>query len=629
MEFGTQSQEFPLDLGSFDLADFVNVNGSGQELGDIFNAPAQGNTHTQSHQGHQGQQQLPGREVQQYATSQGQPLPHYPAQGHAQQQHQSHLQHQQQRHDQHQQSLSEPVSHMWPLGSQQQPATTANLSLGPAITPAILKERLEQHMKIQQLQALQTQILQQQIEMLRASQDPRRDVQYQGLPTPAASSELLPTAMPADVLSMSPMVLQGMLMNSAANCNSASTDNMLSRTDLQNMQQQQLTMSAPPALAFTQTSPAITEYELLSPITSPWLSGTPGVPPGPSHQTSHGIAPGQQSQHAKRSRRNSDAEDSGARKRQNSSATGARPMLHTAAISSPSKRKTPPTRNVTQRRSSLAHVPTDAQMLPPPPKDAPMSSSSSVASVETPHGYSVSPNIAPVTPSDIMGLRSLRPGLVPPSETGRPKRSTAKSRTLPPEGSSRKSGNTPLLASQTPRPILPSGGTPILGPIAGQPQPQVRKSSHKVAEQRRRDSMKVSYDELRLLLPQIPVVNADDGDRDEPLLPGAMPPRGPPRGDSDGPNRAVSKLALLRSGNEFIRELNWKMDRRDEEIDRLRGEVERLRTMMQEMGIQDTVPPEEQLDLTRDVDSGWEEVRKVRKAALRAAMGDDEFDDDE
>jgi len=157
----------------------------------------------------------------------------------------------------------------------------------------------------------------------------------------------------------------------------------------------------------------------------------------------------------------------------------------------------------------------------------------------------------------------------------------------------------------------------------------VRKSSHKVAEQRRRDSMKLSYDDLRLLLPPIPVA-ADDATRDEPLLPGAMPPRGPPRGDGDGPNRAVSKLALLRSGNEYIRELKWKMDRRDEEVGRLRDEVGRLRRLFDKMGVRDEEEEGmEPIDLARDLDEGWEEVRRARRAAVRAAMGDDEYDDDD
>ena len=128
--------------------------------------------------------------------------------------------------------------------------------------------------------------------------------------------------------------------------------------------------------------------------------------------------------------------------------------------------------------------------------------------------------------------------------------------------------------------------------------PQVRKSSHKAAEQKRRDSLKTSFDDLRLLLPPIPLPS-DEGFPDEPILPGAMPPRGPPKGSADGPNRGVSKLQLLRCGNEFIKVLKGRIDRRDDEIERLRREVQRLRLVSGDDG---AVEGEEPIDLTKDLD---------------------------
>lgn len=122
-----------------------------------------------------------------------------------------------------------------------------------------------------------------------------------------------------------------------------------------------------------------------------------------------------------------------------------------------------------------------------------------------------------------------------------------------------------------------------------------RKTSHKAAEQKRRDSLKTSFDELRLLLPPVPLLPEDGAD--EPPLPGSMPPRGPPKGDADGPNRGVSKLALLRCGIGYIRELKDMVERRDKEIDVLRDEVRRLRIALGEDG-------GEGLDLERDVDEG-------------------------
>lgn len=101
----------------------------------------------------------------------------------------------------------------------------------------------------------------------------------------------------------------------------------------------------------------------------------------------------------------------------------------------------------------------------------------------------------------------------------------------------------------------------------------IKKASHKDAEQKRRDSLKTSFDDLRLLLPPIPL-SSEEGSL-EPLLPGAMPPRGPPR-PGGGPNTSVSKLQLLRYGNDYIRVLKGRVERRDGEIEKLRAEVQRL-----------------------------------------------------
>ncbi|KAJ3742638.1 hypothetical protein DFH05DRAFT_1536429 [Lentinula detonsa] len=129
-----------------------------------------------------------------------------------------------------------------------------------------------------------------------------------------------------------------------------------------------------------------------------------------------------------------------------------------------------------------------------------------------------------------------------------------------------------------------------------------RKTSHKAAEQKRRDSLKTTFDDLRGLLPPIPLPT--DGDSksggaaavdDETgigfmalakasLLPGALPPRGPPKA-GEGPNKGVSKLQLLVCGNEYIRVLKGRVDRRDEEVEKLRREVRRLRSKLEESGL--------------------------------------------
>jgi hypothetical protein len=132
------------------------------------------------------------------------------------------------------------------------------------------------------------------------------------------------------------------------------------------------------------------------------------------------------------------------------------------------------------------------------------------------------------------------------------------------------------------------------------PSPVLRKSSHKAAEQKRRDSLKTSFDDLRTLLPPIPLPT-EEGYPDEPILPGAMPPRGPPRGNTDGPNRGISKLQLLRCGNDYIRLLKEKISRRDSEISLLRSEVRRLRGFISEDVWREDA---DDIDLDRDVDYG-------------------------
>ncbi|KIK68681.1 hypothetical protein GYMLUDRAFT_237695 [Collybiopsis luxurians FD-317 M1] len=128
-----------------------------------------------------------------------------------------------------------------------------------------------------------------------------------------------------------------------------------------------------------------------------------------------------------------------------------------------------------------------------------------------------------------------------------------------------------------------------------------RKTSHKAAEQKRRDSLKTTFDDLRGLLPPIPLPTDDKsnsaggvGDGTEldfiavakaSMLPGALPPRGPPKAGGEGPNKAVSKLQLLICGNEYIRALKGRVERRDEEVERLRSEVRRLRAKLKESGL--------------------------------------------
>ncbi len=159
-----------------------------------------------------------------------------------------------------------------------------------------------------------------------------------------------------------------------------------------------------------------------------------------------------------------------------------------------------------------------------------------------------------------------------------------------------------------------------------QPGMVVRKTSHKAAEQKRRDSLKTSFDDLRILLPPIPLPS-EEGFPDEPLLPGAMPPRGPPKGNTEGPNRGVSKLQLLRCGNEFIKVLKGRIERRDDEIVRLRQEVRRLR----EVAGEEAVEPgqgQEMLDLERDLDACEISTGRIFGRARASSITEGDGDED-
>ncbi|KAG8747200.1 hypothetical protein FRC10_001816 [Ceratobasidium sp. 414] len=140
--------------------------------------------------------------------------------------------------------------------------------------------------------------------------------------------------------------------------------------------------------------------------------------------------------------------------------------------------------------------------------------------------------------------------------------------------------------------------------------PDGRKTSHKAAEQKRRDSLKAGFDDLRLLLPPITLSACAE------LDPGAAPPRGPPRnvpGGEDNPNRAVSKLALLRFSNEWIVKLERRVDRRNAVIEELGKEIQMLR---EKLGPDADLP--ERCNLEADLDA-IEEDREESKSTRAAS----------
>lgn len=186
-----------------------------------------------------------------------------------------------------------------------------------------------------------------------------------------------------------------------------------------------------------------------------------------------------------------------------------------------------------------------------------------------------SAGIEPITPSSLMGLDMRNPPRQTRRSNGSLNKSTDQTRVKPP--------STPVIPSATIKNSTnaPTGSTSGSRSAASrskvpQSPPQgPKKHTHKDAEQKRRDSLKTSFDELRDLLPPIPLALEDPRFADAPPLPGSLPPRGPPKGDT-GPNRHVSKLHVLRCGNDFIRQLKGRVERRDKEIEMLRMEVGRL-----------------------------------------------------
>lgn len=115
-----------------------------------------------------------------------------------------------------------------------------------------------------------------------------------------------------------------------------------------------------------------------------------------------------------------------------------------------------------------------------------------------------------------------------------------------------------------------------------------RRTSHKAAEQKRRDSLKFCFDELRGLLPAISL--DEDAPNGSLLGPdGALEDVRAERFalsdvlDADAAraaNKAISKVALLRHSNEYLIRLKGRLDRRDQALAACRREVADLRRQL-------------------------------------------------
>lgn len=135
-----------------------------------------------------------------------------------------------------------------------------------------------------------------------------------------------------------------------------------------------------------------------------------------------------------------------------------------------------------------------------------------------------------------------------------------------------------------------------------------RRSSHKAAEQKRRDSLKHCFDELRALLPAITIddnvpggsVLGADGTKEDRIAEGleleesskaeneAEPTSASGFASPDqcrDANRIVAKVLLLRHSNEYLVRLQRRIERRDLALHSLSEEVVRLRSLLNQRGI--------------------------------------------
>ncbi|KAJ7152271.1 hypothetical protein C8R43DRAFT_1003965 [Mycena crocata] len=444
--------------------------------------------------------------------------------------------------------------------------------------PNILLEQQYKLTQLQQLQQLQNQIFQQQIALISGGQpnplpaETERTVPFHGLPTPGPSAELRATQ--SSVEYVSPMIL-----------NYNDTYNQPHYTEHRG------SASAPAHIAFRTTQPDL-DFDI-SPLTSPWL-GAHQQPIRPLQQPSPPAARPNTKRAASSS--GDEAGEKPSRKKQSPAIRATVPIPKKSSRSK-SVNSTPLLRSTRSRKEDTgipgdSPSPVDLSMPPPaPPTETTFIHSSP----------GLGPQMTPVTPASIMNLGRL--GIA--TNLG---------------GTTKPSKKSPAAGSSNHKPILP------IASGSRQAQPPIRKTSHKAAEQKRRDSLKTTFDDLRGLLPPIPLPSDVN---DEPMLPGALPPRGPPKAGGEGPNKAVSKLQLLMCGNDFIRQLSGRVERRDEEIGRLRREVAYLRGVVRGEYIAGQRIEEEEVDLERDLDAVEAYGGALgRGGSIADEEGDEDGDDD-
>lgn len=255
-------------------------------------------------------------------------------------------------------------------------------------------------------------------------------------------------------------------------------------------------------------------------------------------------------------------------------------------------------------------------------------------------------SLMPMTPATLMNLgKHEGPAVIPEHQQESRRQADA-----PPPRAAAKKATTAIAPASQPAPkrgsrLVPSGGAAATkralairppggvgvraatkgaaaaaAAAAATTEPETRRTSHKAAEQKRRDSLKAGFDELRLLLPAINT-EALDPESGEPI-PGSSAPRLLPKSSlvpDDNPNRGVSKVALLKFSNEYIVRLHSKVEKRDAYVDKLRDEIRRLRGLGEPEFADDEIRGDEGEDLLdMDMLEGEEDD-----------LGSDEEDEDE
>lgn len=228
----------------------------------------------------------------------------------------------------------------------------------------------------------------------------------------------------------------------------------------------------------------------------------------------------------------------------------------------------------------------------------PMDASPSETAASTPSPIEMPPpNGKPMTPSSAMGIQSTQKKNARAEDTKTQSNWSGKNRS---NKSSNESGNGKQVSfadsnSTVLQNILPGGlsdqdreSWASTMKSSGGGGLESRRTSHKAAEQKRRDSLKFCFDELRGMLPAITL--------DDDVPGGSM--LGPDGyiedqesegftmeevGDAESAriaNRAISKVALLRHSNEYLIRLKHRMGRRDRDLALCRREIMELRSRL-------------------------------------------------